>query len=82
MQLSVHNKLRIIRFLKQTIVLKSSNDKPWFDYRCALAHRANQRAYRMWSHSRSQTVWSSIVARRRAQLVFGYAERAFTERSK
>ena len=32
---------------KQTVVVRSGN-KPWFDDRCVLAHRAMQRAYRVW----------------------------------
>ena len=29
-------------------------DKPWFDDRSVLAHCAMQRAYRVWSSSRTQ----------------------------
>ena len=49
----------------RTIVLRTRN-KPWFDDRCALAHHAKQRAYRMWSRSRTQADWEGYrVARRR-----------------
>ena len=55
-----------------------TRDKPWFANRCFLAHRAKQRAYRVWSRSRMKYT----VARRRGQLVYEDAERAFTKRSK
>ena len=58
--------LRVIRGrvpnLKKTI---RTGDKPWFDDRCSLAHRAKQRAYRVWSRRRAQTNWEDYrVARR------------------
>ena len=47
--------LRVIRnrVLKQTIAVRMG-DKPKFDNRCVLAHRAKQRAYRVWRRSRTQ----------------------------
>ena len=58
-------------------------DKPWFHNRYALAHRVKQKSCGVWSRSRTQADWEEHrVARRRAQLVYGDAERAFTERSK
>ena len=60
-----------------------TGETPLFDDRCVLAHRAKQRAYRVWSWSRSQADWKEYrVARRRAQLVYEDAERVFKERSK
>ena len=76
--------LRVIkdRVSKWTIVVKTG-DKPWFDDRCVLAHGTKPRAYRVWSRSRFQADWEEYtVARRRVQLVYGHAERAFTEQNK
>ena len=41
---------------KRTLVV-STSDKPWFDDRCVLAHRAKQSAYRVGSRSRTQFDW-------------------------
>ena len=41
------------RVSKQILVVRT-DDKPWFDDRCVLAHSAKQRAYRMWSCSKTQ----------------------------
>ena len=60
-----------------------TGDKPWFEDRCALAHRAKQRAYRLWSRSKMQAIWEEYrVARHHAHLVSEDAKRAFTEWSK
>ena len=57
--------LRVIsnRVAKRTIVVKTG-DKPWFDDWC-LAHRAKQRAYRVWSRSRTQADWEEYKVARR-----------------
>ena len=48
-----------------------TGDKPWFDDRCVLAHRAKKRAYRPWSRSRKQADWEEYsVASRHVQLVY------------
>ena len=76
--------LRVIRdrVPKRTIVVRA-RDKPWFDGQCALAHCEKQRAYKVCSRSRTQADWEEHrVMLRRAQLVYGDAERSFTERSK
>ena len=67
---------------KRTIVVRT-RDKPWYDDRCALARRAKQRVYKVWSRSRSQADWEEYrVARGRTQLVYRDIERPFTDRSK
>ena len=40
------------RVPKRTILATTGN-KPWFDDRCVLAHRAKQRAYRVWCRIRT-----------------------------
>ena len=73
--------LRVIRdrVLKRTVGVKTG-DKPWCDDRCVLAHRLKQRAYRLWSRSRTQAVCEEYrVIRRGAQLVYEDTERTFTE---
>ena len=42
-----------------------TRDKPWSDDLCALIHRAKQRKYRVWSHSRTQADWEENRAARR-----------------
>ena len=57
--------------------------KSWFDDRCVLPHRRKQRAYRVWSRSRSQADWEEHwVVRRHAQHVYVETERAFNEWSR
>ena len=59
---------------KRTIVVRTE-EKLWFEGRCVLE----------WglSRSRKQAVWEEYRAgRRRAQLVYAYAERALTDRNK
>ena len=76
--------LRVIRdrVPKRMIVVRTG-DKLRFDYRFILAHRAKQRACRVWSRSRTQAAWKEYRgARHHAPLVYEDAERAFTERSK
>ena len=41
------------RVPRWTIAVRTG-DKPLYDDRCVLAYRAKQRAYRVWSRSRSQ----------------------------
>ena len=50
--------LRVIRdrVFKLTIVVRTG-DKPWFDDRYFSAHRAKQKAYRVWSRSITQANW-------------------------
>ena len=60
-----------------------ARNKRWFHDRCALAHLAKQRAYRVWSCRRTQADWEEyMVARRHAQRMYVKAKRAFNERSK
>ena len=42
-----------------------TDDKPWFDDRCVLVHCAKQRAYRVWSRSRTQADWEEYMVARR-----------------
>ena len=50
--------LRVFRNIsrKRMIVVRTGGG-PWFDDWCVLAHRAKQRAYRLWSRSEIQADW-------------------------
>ena len=70
------------RVPKRTLAV-ITGDKPWFDDRCVLAHRAEQRACRVWSRTRTQADWEwHRVARRYVQHAYVEAERAFIEWSR
>ena len=58
------------RISKLMIVVRSGN-KLWFDDRCVVVYRAKQRAYRVWTSSRTQDDWELYrVARCHAQHVY------------
>ena len=58
-------------------------DKPWLDDWCVLAHRAKQRACRVWSRSRTRDDWEKYrVPCRHSHRVYMETKRAFNERGR
>ena len=48
-----------------------TGNKPWLNFQCVLAHRAKQRAYRVWSRNRMQAGWEGYrLACQHAQYVY------------